>query len=485
MLVHLHTGSVVKTLDTKFKERVHPREDDGRFKPKHSDKRGRITAAGIVYLDPEGYVLLCKRHTNAEHYPNVWALPAGGVEKGEAPRAAAVREFKEETEHEPPSVESIGTYEEAKVRFYAYKATGPRFEPKLDREHTAFVWAPLHNLPHPLHPGAHHFLSNLRPPTADKRWRGRSLDEEFKESEHPRAPDGEFTRGVGGHAASTIAAAKKQKAEPAWTKHDGTAFAPHETERLKALRIPPAWQRIKLSDDPTAPLQATGYDVKGRRQYVYSAAHSEKAAAEKFARLKAFNAVASKIVASATSDMMNPKLKPAQRDAAAVVKLISATGFRIGSEDNTGADVQAHGASTLTREHVKVKRDGTLSFDFIGKKGVQITKTIKDPELARYVKAKLDSGAEKIFDARQDLIRGYLKAQGGAEFKVKDFRTWNGTNMALKTITSLPEPTNAKEYKKFRLEVGKATAAHLGNTPTVALAAYIDPSVFARWSHLQ
>lgn len=57
----------------------------------------------------------------------------------------------------------------------------------------------------------------------------------------------------------------------------------------RGLYVPPAWTSVKISNDATSDLQVTGRDSKGRKQYIYSAAHSQKAAAEKFSRLKDFH----------------------------------------------------------------------------------------------------------------------------------------------------------------------------------------------------
>ena len=42
-------------------------------------------------------------------------------------------------------------------------------------------------------------------------------------------------------------------------------------------------------------------------------------------------------------------------------------------------------------------------------------------------------------------------------------------------------PKDEKAYKKAVLKVAKEVAAKLGNTPAVALKAYISPVVFAQW----
>jgi hypothetical protein len=41
--------------------------------------------------------------------------------------------------------------------------------------------------------------------------------------------------------------------------------------RIKALAIPPAWSDVWICPDPAGHLQATGRDVKGRKQYRYHA----------------------------------------------------------------------------------------------------------------------------------------------------------------------------------------------------------------------
>lgn len=55
----------------------------------------RLAAYGVVH-DEDGRILLAKGSPRAV-YPGAWFLPGGGVEHGEHPRDAVVREFSEET----------------------------------------------------------------------------------------------------------------------------------------------------------------------------------------------------------------------------------------------------------------------------------------------------------------------------------------------------------------------------------------------------
>lgn len=54
-------------------------------------------AARAVVLNPEGKVLLLKRHAHDSLHPGTWNLPGGGVDSGEDFHTAAARELHEET----------------------------------------------------------------------------------------------------------------------------------------------------------------------------------------------------------------------------------------------------------------------------------------------------------------------------------------------------------------------------------------------------
>ncbi len=55
-------------------------------------------AINLLIIDKKAKTILAiKRKKGDNHYPGMWALPGGQVEKGETLRKAAVRELKEET----------------------------------------------------------------------------------------------------------------------------------------------------------------------------------------------------------------------------------------------------------------------------------------------------------------------------------------------------------------------------------------------------
>jgi len=71
----------------------------------------------------------------------------------------------------------------------------------------------------------------------------------------------------------------------------------------------------------------------------------------------------------------------------------------------------------------------------------------------------------------------------GEEFTAKDFRTWGGTVSAIALLARTPLPESAAErpFKSALVEVVKAVADRLGNTPAVCRSSYIDPRVFEAW----
>ena len=77
-----------------------------------------------------------------------WNVPGGGVEAGERPKQAAIREFVEETGfhgrllvgREPAKIDS----------FWLYGAEVPlEFAPVLSDEHVDYRWATLRQIPRP------------------------------------------------------------------------------------------------------------------------------------------------------------------------------------------------------------------------------------------------------------------------------------------------------------------------------------------------
>jgi DNA topoisomerase-1 len=105
-----------------------------------------------------------------------------------------------------------------------------------------------------------------------------------------------------------------------------------------------------------------------------------------------------------------------------------------------------------------------------------------DATIAGALRERTLTAGQRIVNTDDAAIRDYLHRISGDDFKTKDFRTWHGTSTALTALQGRAQPQGEKEFTKMQRDVAKAVAAHLGNTPAVALKYYIDPAVWQKWT---
>lgn len=249
---------------------------------------------------------------------------------------------------------------------------------------------------------------------------------------------------------------------------------PATDEDRKRLKIAPGFKDAKVTDDAKADLIATAINAKGQPVSFYSPGYTKKQEAAKFARISALNKEMPSLQTRIKAD------SEAGNHQALTMRLITATGMRNGG-DKGGGKVATFGASNLRTDQVKVSGD-TISMDFVGKKGVRQLQTVKDSVLAKHITGRQAAGKETVFDGNSGKTLGYLKDISGDKFKVHDFRTWNATVTADKTIQKIAAkgelPSTEGEFKDFQMRVAKVVSRKLGNDPAMALKAYIHPAVF-------
>ncbi|TQF82517.1 RNA pyrophosphohydrolase [Elioraea sp. Yellowstone] len=127
---------------------------------------------GAVLFAPDGRVLVCRRADlpNAEGAPGGWQLPQGGLDEGEDPRSAVLRELAEEigtdraeilAEHPdwltydlPPRLVGValgGRYRGQRQKWFALRFLGTDADIRLDAdphpEFDAWRWVPIEDLP--------------------------------------------------------------------------------------------------------------------------------------------------------------------------------------------------------------------------------------------------------------------------------------------------------------------------------------------------
>jgi DNA topoisomerase-1 len=258
-----------------------------------------------------------------------------------------------------------------------------------------------------------------------------------------------------------------------------------DLQRIRSLVIPPAWENVWICVLPNGHLQATGTDVKNRKQYKYHSLWNALRNHTKFYRMLEFVNVLPDIRLQLEKDLSLTGL-PLQKVLATVVSLMERTHIRIGNnfyEKLYGS----FGLSTLKDNHVKIS-GGNLKFSFKGKKGVQHDISIKNKKLANIVQKCKDIPGKELFqyyDSNGDrksidsgMINEYIKRiSGGGDFTAKDFRTWAGTVQAFLTFKEMGFYNTATETKKKVVEALDTVAKQLGNTRTVCKKYYVHPDI--------
>ena len=324
-------------------------------------------------------------------------------------------------------------------------------------------------------------------------------EKRFVEQEHPRASDGEFSKGAGSKTTAT-------------KKAPGSQMVAEHRDRMRSLGMtgtfPPA--DVPLSAIKMAPEGATPEEMKhkaimqwdqttksGRvsRQYRYTQDFHDRNAADKFDRVMRVEPYLKTAVATLQSTMANPALPTRLRDGAAIASIIAETGLR----PTDGDDSVTHGhygIASLLASHVKfVGNEAHL--DFIGKEGVRNQTIVRDPQNVAYLASKQagKSASDTLWDGGSDSAASQLKsavqaAGGPADVKLKDLRTIRATNAARTAVAKFPGPPpplshnvtkDAKMVASAILSMSSEVATILNNTPTQARDNYIHPEIFKAW----
>jgi DNA topoisomerase-1 len=254
--------------------------------------------------------------------------------------------------------------------------------------------------------------------------------------------------------------------------------------RIKHLVIPPAWTDVWICPDPRGHLQATGRDARGRKVYLYHPRWREVRDAAKYERLAAFGDALPRIREHVTADLRKRGV-PREKVLAAVVKLLEETSIRVGNEEYRRSN-GSMGLTTLEDDNAEFE-GGKVRFQFRGKSGKDHTVELSDRRLARIVKECQDIPGQELFQYVDEAgehhpigsadVNDYIKEISGGDFTAKDFRTWNGTVLAMRLLRVCETPTSATAGKRQVSSAIKSVAQQLGNTPAVARKAYVHPVV--------
>lgn len=250
-----------------------------------------------------------------------------------------------------------------------------------------------------------------------------------------------------------------------------------EIDRLRAIGLPPAYQKCWYCPDPNGHLQATGYDARGRKQYRYHPAYRETQDAGKYAGCATFGHALPKLRARVEADL-GKRSVDRERALAALVRLLDIGMIRVGN-DRYAEENKSYGATTLRMRHAALEGGG-LRLSYRGKSGKMHERRVRDAGLTRFVRAMQDLPGQRLFQyvdedgARHDVlstdVNAYLRETMGPGISAKHFRTWGGSVTA---FAALWHDTGTVSLKTMLEQVAEA----LGNTPAISRKSYVHPAL--------
>ena len=262
----------------------------------------------------------------------------------------------------------------------------------------------------------------------------------------------------------------------------GGRVTAEDLQRIRKLRVPPAWRDVYIARTARERVQAIGLDAAGRWQYRYDPAHTERRSKVKFDRLLAFGAVLPGLRRALRRDLAREGL-PLEKAQAAAVLLMSASALRPGAEEYA-RDNGTFGLATLRSNHVEI-RGGLIRLNFRGKHGIQQRQEIRSRLLARLLgemkrlpgrellKYRGDDGG--LCDIRRHHVNVYVKQAMDSRFSARDFRTWAGTLLCAAALKRARD--TAPSTQRAITQALKETAGRLGNTPAVVRNSYVHPGL--------
>ena len=257
-------------------------------------------------------------------------------------------------------------------------------------------------------------------------------------------------------------------------------------KRIKSLIIPPAWEDVWICNLENGHLQATGIDIKKRKQYKYHNLWNSLRNHTKYYRMLQFGKALPAIRLQVEKDLAKQGL-PAEKVLALAVSLMEFTNIRVGN-DTYEKLYGSFGLTTLKDKHVSINGN-EITFSFKGKKGVFHELNLTHKRLARLVKACREIPGKELFqyytkDSERrsidsGMVNDYIKEISGGDFTAKDFRTWAGTVHAFLAFKQLGGFDSDTEARKKVAEALDIVSRHLGNTRNVCKKYYVHPAILS------
>lgn len=284
---------------------------------------------------------------------------------------------------------------------------------------------------------------------------------------------------------------------------------------VKKWRIPPAYPEVKIylnvNDEKDDCFYASGKDVKGRTQQLYTKYHNEVREKTKYCKILEVGKYYNKIYSKLNKDLIKKRITK-EKLISIIILLMIECQFRPGHEKYR-EKYGSIGLSTLQKKHIVNKttantnvfknsyikeydekkyklliknlEKGYLYIRFIGKKGVCNECFFKNKSVIQEL-LKLTSKKKNVDDifvyksikVKPEDINNYLREFGG--ITAKNIRTWDANLEFVKKSRELNEPIADKitHRKKQLKHIVEQVAEKLHHSVAICKKSYLDSSLF-------
>ncbi len=260
---------------------------------------------------------------------------------------------------------------------------------------------------------------------------------------------------------------------------------------VENLVIPPAYQDVKIFVEKAPKILYEGFDSKGRKQQIYSAAWRKKQDKKKFESLIHFGKTLPKIRQDILKHIKKPN-SSLDKMISLIIRIISLCYFRVGNLKYQKL-YGSFGISNILRKHLVEINKKYIKIEFIGKKGVHNECMVTDPlivaELTNLAKEKkstdymfsfYDNETKEISAISAKEINNWLKSYD-ENFTSKMFRTYDTNVLLIEFLNNahrdpLPKPTQVLEShrKKNIVNAMKEISEKVNNTPAICKKSYAN-----------
>jgi len=257
-----------------------------------------------------------------------------------------------------------------------------------------------------------------------------------------------------------------------------------DQKRIDSLGLAPSYEDVWVSSDPTSKIQATGIDIKGRKQYRYNKDHILNAEKEKFMRLYKFIKFMPKFEDIMENDLKKP-LYSKDRTTSIMFYIVKELNIRVGKEVYARTN-KSYGITSLKKSHIKIDEMNNIAkFNFKAKSNKQVQYTLNDEFIVKDLIELMKLEGEKLFQyinndnsiykVNDVDLNDYIRKNMGKGITVKDFRTYAANFYFIKALLSETRkriPTTQKICKKNLSLAQEHTAFYLRHTKSISKKSY-------------